>query len=325
MPHGVGHNADKNDTGTHNRDYAVDDTDFDINDFRKGGKVDNRFASARRQRRKKILLTVSLVVLVIIAAILLLLSPVFKIEKYEIQDMQFYTDEEIISVMKGIDGENGLIAVFENTSFDDADGLLRLRLPDVENRIIFNCPYIESVTVRFAFPNKIVVDAEERKPIFLTDFHNTYLYIDSKGVVLETFTGANRPDYPLVKGLEVTDYKIGCSIAETDNNKIFIAMKLCNTLSDMGILENNIDIIDVSDYNDIWMYCAPSLSIKFGGADGLEQKVSKLKGVFEAGYGGDTEGELDLYSGKNPVLRPVASDLPPAEDVKPEETPTGEE
>ena len=315
MPHGVGNDTEKVDTDIHRRDYVPTDDDFDLNDFRAGGRVDNEFAEARKKRKKKILLAVSVSVLLIIATILLLLSPVFAIKKYDIPDLTFYKDEEIISVMKEIDGRNGLLAAFDHTSFDDADGLLKLRLPDIEKKIIFNCPYIESVTVRFAFPDKIVVDAKERKPIFLTDFHNTYLYIDSKGVVLETFTAANRPDYPIVKGLEITDFKIGCSIAETDNNKIFIAMKLCNTLSTMGILENHIDIIDVSDYNDIWMFCAPSLSVKFGDSDGLEMKVSKLKGVFEAGYDGKTEGELDLYSGKNPVLRPtVSEEVPPAEE-----------
>lgn len=306
MPRGVRENNDKTNTALHSRDYTVTEgADFEEDDFRTV-KHENRFISARKKRKKKILITVSVIILFIIAVILLLLSPIFSVKKYEIQDLQFYTDEEIVSVMKDIDGKNGLISVFENTSFDDADGLLKLRLPDIENKLIFNCPYLESVTVRFSFPNKIVVEATERKPIFLTDYHNTYLYIDSKGVVLETFTSANRPDYPIVQGLEISNYKIGCSIAETDDTKIFIAMKLCNALSSMGILENNIDIIDVTDYNDIWMFCAPSLSIKFGGTDELELKVSKLKGVFEAGYDGNSEGELDLYSGKNPVLRPNA-------------------
>ena len=315
MPHGVEKDVDKIDTDIRRRDYDSSDEEFNLEDFRAGGRVDQKFAAARKKRKKRILIVVSVSVLLLIATILLLLSPVFSVKKYDIPDLTFYTDEEIISVMEEIDGKNGLIAAFENTSFDDADGLLKLRLPDIEKKIVFNCPYIESVTVRFAFPDKIVVDATERKPIFLTDFYNTYLYIDSKGVVLETFTAANRPDFPIVKGLEITDFKIGCSIAETDNNKIFIAMKLCNTLSTMGILENHIDIIDVSDYNDIWMFCAPSLSVKFGDADGLELKVSKLKGIFEAGYDGTTEGELDLYSGKNPVLRPtVSEDVPPAEE-----------
>ena len=270
---------------------------------------------ARKKRKKKILLTVSICVLLVVATVLLLLSPVFAVKEYDIPDLKFYTDDEIVSVIDEISGKNGLVAVFQNTSFDEADGLLRLRLPDAEKKIVFNCPYIESVMVRFSFPNKIIVEATERKPIFLTDYHNTYLYIDSRGIVLEAFTAATRPDFPIVKGLEITDYKIGCSIAETDNNKIFIAMKLCNSLSVMGILENNIDIIDVSDYNDIWMFCAPSLSVKFGNADGLEMKVSKLKGIFEAGYDGKTEGELDLYSGKNPVLKPtVSEEKPPAEE-----------
>lgn len=327
MPRGVREEKKEKDTVMHHRDDAITDgfDDEDTDDVDYGTRSRRRkFVSARKKRQRKILLIISCVFLVLITAVLILLSPIFAIEEYEVQNLHFYTDEEIISVINKIEGENGLIAVFENTSFDDADALLDLRLPDIERMLIFNCPYLESVTVSFYFPNTIVVDAVERKPIFLTDYHNTYLYIDSKGVVLETFTAADCPDYPIVKGLEIEDFKIGCSIAENDNNKIFVAMKLCNTLASMGILENHIDIIDVSDYNDIWMFCAPALSIEFGDSDGLERKVSLLKGVFDAGYSGETEGTLDFNYGKNPVLKPPKTEISD-EDVAGDDVPETEE
>lgn len=307
MPSGIREDDKIDKTISVDRLSLPEDAESDKTDLHRE-KYENRFISARKKRKKKVLVTASVVSMIIIATILLLLSPVFSVKEYKIDDLQFYTDKDIISAMSDIDGKNGLVSVFKNTSFDDADGLLKLRLPDIEKRLIFNFPYLESVTVRFAFPDRIVVETTERQPIFLTEYHNTYLYIDSKGVVLETFTETDKPDYPIVQGLEITNYKIGCSIAETDNTRIHTAMKLCNALASMEILENNIDIIDITDYNDIWMFCAPSLSIKFGGSDQLEFKVSKLKGVFDAGYDGNSSGELDLYSGKNPVLRPNIQD-----------------
>ena len=263
----------------------------------------------RLSRKKRSVTVVAVIVLTLIVIILFFLSPVFAIDKFEISDMQYYSEDEVIAVLNDLQGKNGLTSVFENTSFDNADSLIKLRLPDAENELIFNCPYIESVQITFSFPNKLKVDVTERKPIFLTMFHNTYLYVDSEGVVIETFTEAECPEYPLILGVEVDNYKIGCSIAEKDDDKIFVAMKLCNALSKQGILENNIDIIDVSNYNsNIVMSCSPSLTIQFGGTDDLETKVALLKAIMEQGYDGTSNGTIDFTSGKYPVFKPYEAE-----------------
>jgi len=63
-------------------------------------------------------------------------------------------------------------------------------------------------------------------------------------------------------------------------------------------MEGYIDIADVSDYNNIYLYCAPSLTIKIGGPDDLGIKLSMLKGVMDKGVNGESNGTLTVADGK---------------------------
>ena len=84
-----------------------------------------------------------------------------------------------------------------------------------------------------------------------------------------------------------------------------------------------IDIIDVSDYNNIWMYCAPSLSIKFGGADDIGRKLSYIKGIIDSGHDGNSNGTLDMSTGGNPIFR--GNDSAPKDSGDPADPAAGSE
>ena len=158
--------------------------------------------------------------------------------------------------------------------------------------------------IEYKMPDKIIVTTKERTPIFLAEFYSVYLYIDSEGYLLRTFTSEEeKPKLPIVQGIHPEGYKVGQPITMSNDLKIDTAIKVCNMLNQLSMPENLINVIDVSDPEDVWFYCAPSLSVKLGGADNLGVKLSILKEIFNKGYDGNSEGVIDFSKGGYPVFR----------------------
>jgi cell division protein FtsQ len=61
-------------------------------------------------------------------------------------------------------------------------------------------PWIEHVGVRKVFPNKILIQVEERKPIAILQLEGPY-YIDTKGVIFSPVGDRDEYDYPFLTGL----------------------------------------------------------------------------------------------------------------------------
>ena len=251
-----------------------------------------------KQKKKRILIYCLLGAAVVIA---FLLSPVFAMKKVVLSPLTCYEEEEIYAKIRPYLGKNGFLSVAANTTLKQSASLLSLELPELAEELVFSFPYLKDVKVKYAFPNTLRIDVSERIPIFLAEQHGFYLYIDSEGVVLNTFTEADKPALPVVQGLEITDYKIGNALTKTQNDGIDLAIRLCNLMRQLSMLAD-IDIIDLSDYNNIGMYCAPSLSVKFGDGDDLGVRLSQLKSIMQSGYDGDSDGVLDFTGGGYPVF-----------------------
>ena len=82
-----------------------------------------------------------------------------------------------------------------------------------------------------------------------------------------------------------------------------LAIKICSLMEQAQFLEGYIDIIDLSDPEGIWMYASPSLAVKLGDSSDIAMKLSILKGIFQSGYNGGSNGVIDFTSGKNPIFQ----------------------
>ena len=256
--------------------------------------------------------TVSFLTLgVLVFALIILLSPIFGITEISVSEVTLYSSEEIYGAFEDFKGANGFISLFKNTTFAQVDNVFRMRYTEKEKSMLFDYPLIKNITVKYDMPGKLVVDIEERTPVMVTEKDDMYLYIDSEGYLLGAYTSADKPDMPLIKGIEINDYKIGASVAQGKDTTVDNTIKICSLMKQLSML-SYIDIIDVSDYNNIRMYCAPSLTVKFGKAEDVGRKLSYIKGVIDSGYGGTANGVLDVSTGGNPIFK---------ENVIPEKTP----
>ena len=266
------------------------------------------------QRRKMLRITLiagaSLCLLVAI-----LLSPMFAVRKVTVSPMKFYTKDDITPYLSDIMGRNGFLAVADQTSFSQSQHLFSMEMPEIAERLLFELPYLESVRVRYSFPNRVKIEVTERKSAFLLEYYGIYLLIDTHGVVMDTFTKEDCPDMPVVQGVHIDQYKIGVSITDKQDSRIDMAIQLSNMMRQLS-MESYIDIIDVSDYNDIQLYCAPSLTILFGNGQNLGVKLTELKGILDTDLNGESDGVLDMRSGGYTTF--VKNEAPEKPDVEDE-------
>ena len=243
-----------------------------------------------------------LVLGLLIFTVVILLSPLFGITEIEISEVTLYSPEEIYSAFEEYKGNNGYISLLKNTTFAQIDNMFRLRFTEKEMSMLFDYPLIKDIKVEYDVPGKLVVSIEERTPVLVTEKDGMYLYVDSEGYLLGAYTQADKPDMPVVKGIVINDYKVGAKIADGKNVSIDAAIKICGMMKQLSML-SHIDIIDVSDYNNIRMFCAPSLAIEFGSLENLKVRLSILKGVFDTGVDGSSNGTIDMTGSNVPVFR----------------------
>ncbi|MDR0287259.1 MAG: hypothetical protein LBI03_06110 [Clostridiales bacterium] len=245
-----------------------------------------------------------IIILVFVTVIVFFLSPVFGIKKYSISECNRYSEDELKSELQLYDGKNGFMAVLSNIKgVGNFDKLFSLRLPEVEKKIEFDKPYLKDITVKYVFPSTLQLNAGERQPCFIVNYLDIFLCIDSEGYVVETFTNKeDAPKLPLIKGLQIVNSMIGKPLELSDQKQLDSTILLCNDMSRISIL-TDIDIIDISDYNNIWMFVLPSLSIMFGGADNAAYKLATLKAIEETWYDGTPNGTLDFTGSGNPIFR----------------------
>ena len=270
------------------------------------GGMRNPAAGGTPRKTKKRLSGKRKAFLIILAGILLsvavFLSPLFSITTIRIDPVSFYTEEELSAAFQEYLHKNGFVSLLKDTSFSHLDDLFRRRFGSREKELLFDFPLFKNISVTYELPHTLTVKIEERTPIMVLESHGIYLYTDAEGYLLGAYTQENKPDLPVLRGIDVQDYKIGTSIAGGKNRTVDEAIKICTVMKQLSML-SYIDIIDISDYNNIWMYCAPSLSVKFGGAEDIGRKLSYLKGIIDSGHDGTSNGTLDMSAGGNPIFK----------------------
>ncbi len=255
-------------------------------------------------KKKPVLKIAISVILAVLCLAAFLLSPIFKIETVAVEDSTYYTQEELTEALQEVIGKNYFSVLFSNVPFSHLDYIFKTRLYTQEQKLISDKTYIKEAEITCNFPNKIIIKIKERTPSFLTKFQGEYLLIDSEGYVLEVFSDEDKPDYPIVEGLDIAGYKTGKSLgSQSSPSRLELAIKICNLMEQSEFLEGYIDIIDITNENSIWMFAGPSLSVKLGNSSDLAMKISTLKEIFQSGYDGSSQGTVDFTSGKNPIFR----------------------
>jgi len=113
----------------------------------------------------------------------LLANPSFRVRDIQVRGCGKIAKESLLSL----------------ASIEGMPNLFTVRVKDIGKRLESH-PWIEGVGVRKVFPNRIMIEVQERKPIAIIQLEDLY-YIDAKGVIFARVGDGDRYNYPIVTGL----------------------------------------------------------------------------------------------------------------------------
>ncbi len=259
--------------------------DFEVIDFEKyreenddtyGKEPEKKPAKKPKRDNKKVFGVIGAALVVVIA----LLSPIFGIKEVETTEMIAYNESEILDI-GGIKYGNNIFL----TSFM-AEGKLE------EN------PYFKSVNVKASFPNKVVVEVEERRVRGYVSYMGSYLYIDEYGLVMDSKTNF-KENLPVFTGLDFDKFKVG-EILEIEDEKALETVVLLTQSFTRHEALDKVDSVDVKDVRNV-IVTAGGVTVKLGDMDDIDRKIKTMREILKE-IGEDERGTLDISDLSKPLI-----------------------
>lgn len=224
-----------------------------------------------------------IVILVLTVAGLLYFGYVFfQAEKVEVSGNGKYTDIYITNLAK----------IPEKTH------MLMLNTDEIKSNIEEAEPYLEVLNIKKKLPQTVLIEVKERQPKALIEYADSYLMADDEGNILEILEvlPENRK-YPIIQGFAVGSVSLGRTIGTDDTFKITVMSEILTALENRQITDS-IYSIDISDINNINMQTSENLSVKFGQADKIVDKIKWIDRMLPTlKRDGRTSGVLDVSAG----------------------------
>lgn len=249
------------------------------------------------------------VVATLVLVCLLLLSPIFSIRHIEVKTEDAELMGSITKQLEGAQGQNGFLYVAKNVNgLDNIGSMLALRAKNMEDVLLFDRPELKNMQVSYVFPNTLTVQFARRTPSYLIVSSGVYVCADEEGFVLSVHTDSTERDLPVVRGIDLPSYKIGQTISTGNENQmkalnaLFYEITLCDAQEDDYKLSAHIEIADVSEYNEIWLFVDENLSVNLGDTDNIEYKIPALKEILQTEEMQGKKGLIDFTVSEQPVF-----------------------
>lgn len=240
-----------------------------------------------RVNTKKVKATTILKIVFFLAIIFAFIYLLFNLETFNLENIQVegntkYSDEQIV--------QNSNLKLGEN---------IFKQLLNSENKNV-NLPYIANTKLNYLIPDTIVINVEERYPMYIALDSSTgkYYKIDNEGYLLEECELSSKKDELLVEGFTFGEnIKFGEKINEIYIEKLEIYNSIKNEFENIQI-EGSITKVNFSNSLTI-VTLDDKLNIVFANNSNLNYKVSFLKGIMQKN-GNNMEGTIDM-SVEDPV------------------------
>lgn len=239
---------------------------------KKTKEIKNTKPNNAKPKSKKIKVLI-ISILVLIAIIATMLSPLFNIKNIQVVGNTILSSEEIISI-SGIKTEENMFKVMKLKTID---------------RIKENA-YINEVVIHKKLPNTIEIQVKERKPSFMLEYGNGYVYLSNQGYMLEI--SSIKKDIPTILGTTTSkeNYKPGNRLNKDDLEKLGTVIKIMAVAKTHNI-ENLITTIDISNSDNYTLRLEQEKkTVYLGDCSYLETRMSSLMSILENEK--DIEGEI---------------------------------
>ena len=242
------------------------------------------------QKKKKIrkwMVRITLFVLLLVAVVSIMLSPLFNIQEITVEGNEKIGTNEIITLADIMIGENTFKVSSKKT----------------KEQIKENA-YIEKVEIKRQLPSGIKIIVTERKPSFMLEYENRYIYINNQGYLLEI--NGEALEVPIIQGTQTTseDLQIGNRLCIEDLEKMTTVLKIMEAANSNGIgtLITRIGIEDSQDYKIV--LSSKQKTAYLGDSSNLSTKMLNVKAIIEREEGVPGEIFVNRDLNKNyPMFR----------------------
>ena len=232
------------------------------------------------KRRKRFIISV----LVVGIAIGILFTPIFNLKYVEVNGAEGISEIEIGDTASLILGTS----IFKYNINKVAENIEKMS-------------YVEEAEVIRKYPNKIIINIKEKRPIGFIQWNKDYIVIDSKGFCLEFIS--QKPTW-------LTDI-LNVKIAAAEPGKkitvenITLFDEIMELLSAIYNNEINFPIASVyKEKDDYYITTGELITVKLGSADQIDSKMAMLKEVIKQ-IPADKPGLIDATNSEKIYFKPI--------------------
>lgn len=245
-----------------------------------------RLQSRKKRKRKRLIIgiasAVGALILLVVLAILFV-----RIGSIDVVGLKYKDKSEVI-------GLSGL--QMDDSIFGIRDKFLR------EN--IEKDPHFIYVGWKYKFLKNVIIEVEERRELLLFEFLNTYVIVDEDLRVLGHISRSDEAKYPIVRGINVTEFVLGEVISTDETYKKTALKDVMAALKDSEIYET-VKVIDISNAGRITFSLDNEMTVNFGQEYDAAKKLKWIKVIRDTvtaeGY---SRGTIDVSSVTAPVYKP---------------------
>lgn len=224
----------KNNTSVKSKEINVSEKLYD--DEQIMGYESPKEKEKKKKKRRKIFKTIKILMIIFIVLggiAYFLLSPIFNITEINVNGNEKISGEEILSLSQLKKDEN----------------IFKMNKQEIRDKIKQNA-YIDTVEIKRALPDTVIISVTERIPTYQINVSNMYMLINNQGYMLE-MTEMDE-SMPVIVGISTSeeDIKVGNRLCVEDLEKLGDVLKIVESAksNNLNNLINKVDITSKDDY-----------------------------------------------------------------------------
>lgn len=206
----------------------------------------------------------------------LLLASILSFSLYWVRDRLYYSPRFNIAITE-INGLQNIsqnqVLVKINESAQSGRNLVRLDLDHLRQNLEL-IQWVKTVVVRRVFPDKLIVDIEEREPVAFARVSQGTLLIDEEGTLLENNPEQlSRVNFPIILGME-SGYS--SEVLRRNRERISLYLRLISSLNQGGArLSRDLSEVHLQDPGNVSVILNEDTVLVYLGMEDFQKKFRR--------------------------------------------------
>jgi len=232
----------------------------------------------RSSRRISSALYAPMALILLFLAAVVFVSLFFRVTILQVENDTVYTDEEIIAA-SGL--ERGVNLFFVNNF-------------KAVSSIYASMPYVESVNLKRAMPNRVIISVSGSDAVACVSFGGDYWLINPNCKLLEKIDAKEARSFIRVENMEPLQPVAGeiMNVSAADTGKDVFLRELLSLFQDMG-MTSRINWVDLEDLNHPVFSYEDRYEVHLGSSQELGRRLALVRSAIEQLADGDA-GTLEL-------------------------------